>query len=146
MMGAHTDPWAGETPVFGAPWHARVFALALALHERGVFSWGEWATALAAQIGNSAPAADGAGAAVDHEGNGDHAPHHGEPDHDEADHHEPAAPGDEYYRHWLAALETLVEAKRVASHEELTRLEAAWAAAAERTPHGMPIELRTEDF
>ena len=33
-------------PVFGAPWQAQAFALALALHERGVFTWPEWAAAL----------------------------------------------------------------------------------------------------
>lgn len=33
-------------PVFRAPWEAQAFALALALHERGVFSWTEWAAAL----------------------------------------------------------------------------------------------------
>ncbi len=37
-------------PVFGAPWQAHAFALVLALHERGVFSWPEWATALADAI------------------------------------------------------------------------------------------------
>lgn len=37
-------------PVFREPWEAQAFALALALHERGLFSWKEWADALAAQI------------------------------------------------------------------------------------------------
>ncbi len=35
-----------DGPVFGAPWQAQAFALALALHERGVFTWPEWAAAL----------------------------------------------------------------------------------------------------
>lgn len=40
----------GDGPVFAAPWEAHAFALALLLHERGVFSWPEWAATLAAQI------------------------------------------------------------------------------------------------
>jgi nitrile hydratase accessory protein len=34
-------------PVFNAPWEAQAFALTLALHERGEFSWKEWAQTLA---------------------------------------------------------------------------------------------------
>ena len=37
-------------PVFREPWEAQAFAMALALHERGVFTWTEWAAALAAEI------------------------------------------------------------------------------------------------
>lgn len=37
-------------PVFGEPWQAQAFAMALALHERGLFSWSEWAEALGAEI------------------------------------------------------------------------------------------------
>ena len=37
-------------PVFAAPWEAHAFALAVTLHERGVFSWNEWAAALASEI------------------------------------------------------------------------------------------------
>src|SRR5919204_6353591 len=40
---------SGE-PVFREPWEAQAFAMALALHERGVFTWPEWAAALAAEI------------------------------------------------------------------------------------------------
>jgi nitrile hydratase accessory protein len=39
-----------EDPVFKAPWEAQAFAMALALHERGEFTWKEWAQALAAVI------------------------------------------------------------------------------------------------
>lgn len=35
---------------FAEPWQAHAFALTLQLHERGLFSWGEWATALTAEI------------------------------------------------------------------------------------------------
>ena len=34
-------------PVFSAPWEAQAFAMTLALHERGEFSWKEWAQTLA---------------------------------------------------------------------------------------------------
>jgi nitrile hydratase accessory protein len=37
-------------PVFREPWEAQAFALALALHERGLFTWKEWAAALAAEL------------------------------------------------------------------------------------------------
>ena len=39
-----------EGPVFREPWEAQAFAMALALHERGVFTWPEWAETLGAQI------------------------------------------------------------------------------------------------
>src|ERR1700749_2913571 len=37
-------------PVFREPWEAQAFAMALALHQRGLFTWPEWAAALADQI------------------------------------------------------------------------------------------------
>ncbi len=49
--------------------------------------------------------------------------------------------GATYYRHWLDALETLVLAKGLGHSEQLHALEHAWSAAADRTPHGQPIEL-----
>lgn len=36
-------PRDGEGPVFDAPWQAQVFAMAVKLNERGVFTWPEWA-------------------------------------------------------------------------------------------------------
>lgn len=39
-----------EGPVFHEPWEAQAFAMALALHERGLFTWNEWAAALADEI------------------------------------------------------------------------------------------------
>jgi nitrile hydratase accessory protein len=54
--------------------------------------------------------------------------------------------GETYYRHWLAALETLVTAKQVTSAETLQRTRQAWDRAAARTPHGAPIILRSDDF
>jgi nitrile hydratase accessory protein len=37
-------------PLFREPWEAQAFAMAVALHERGAFTWTEWAAALAAEI------------------------------------------------------------------------------------------------
>jgi nitrile hydratase accessory protein len=54
--------------------------------------------------------------------------------------------GETYYRHWLRALERLVATKGVASPEMLHRYRDAWDRAADRTPHGLPIVLRPEDF
>lgn len=103
-------------PVFAAPWQAQAFAMAVHLHARGVFSWPEWAEALAQQIAAQPPV-------------------------DSADDEASV-----YYRQWLAALEQLVEARGVASQGELQRCAAAWDEAAERTPHGQPIELRPSDY
>jgi nitrile hydratase accessory protein len=37
-------------PVFHEPWEAQAFAMTLALHEQSLFTWTEWAAALAAAI------------------------------------------------------------------------------------------------
>jgi nitrile hydratase accessory protein len=37
-------------PVFRAPWEAQAFAMAVMLHERGHFTWKEWAAQLADEI------------------------------------------------------------------------------------------------
>ncbi len=36
--------------VFEEPWQASAFAMAVALHERGLFTWAEWATALGEEV------------------------------------------------------------------------------------------------
>lgn len=102
-------------PVFREPWEAQAFAMALALQQRGLFTWSEWATALGQEIKRAQTA--------------------GDPD-----------TGDTYYRHWLATLERLVTDKGVASEETLGRYREAWDRAADRTPHGRPIELSPDDF
>ena len=104
-----------DGPVFREPWEAHAFAMALALHERGLFSWNEWAAALADEIKRAQAA--------------------GDPD-----------TGETYYRHWLATLEQLVAEKGVATSETLHRYRDAWDHAADRTPHGAPIELTRGDF
>ena len=103
----------GDGPTFQEPWQAHAFAMTLALHERGLFSWSEWSQALATQIAAS-----------------------------QAD----AGTADDYYRHWLAALEKLAAAQGVCSTEELLRYRRAWEHVAERTQHGQPLELQPGDL
>src|ERR671937_771685 len=43
-------PRDDESPVFRAPWEAQAFAMAVMLHERGHFTWKEWAARLADAI------------------------------------------------------------------------------------------------
>jgi len=47
-----------EGPVFQAPWEAQAFALVLSLYDKGLFTWPEWAAALATQIGRAQAAGD----------------------------------------------------------------------------------------
>ena len=114
-----TDPIAAaeadNAPHFAEPWQAHAFAIVVRLHERGLFTWREWADTLAEQIAAAQAA--------------------GDPDR-----------GDTYYAHWLAALEAIVARKGATSAGELQRVARAWERAAQRTPHGRPIELRSEDF
>ena len=107
-------PRDGQGPVFAAPWQAQAFALVLSLHERGVFGWDEWATALSQAITRAQDQGD-------------------------------ADLGDTYYRHWLDALEALLISKGLAGHEQIHAMEAAWATAAARTPHGQAIVLTAEE-
>ncbi|MGV7217617.1 nitrile hydratase accessory protein [Bradyrhizobium sp. UFLA05-112] len=51
-------PRDDDGPVFRAPWEAQAFAMALTLHERGVFTWSEWASALAEEIRRAQAAGD----------------------------------------------------------------------------------------
>ncbi len=108
-------PRDAQGPVFREPWEAQAFSMALALHQRGLFTWPEWAATLADEIKRAQAA--------------------GDPD-----------TGETYYRHWLAALERLVAEKGIASLETQTRYRDAWDRAADRTPHGTPIELSPDDF
>ena len=108
-------PRDAEGPVFREPWEAQAFAMALALHQCGLFTWQEWAATLGEEIKRAQAS--------------------GDPD-----------TGETYYRHWLNALERLVAAKGVTDNATLARYRDAWDHAAERTPHGTPIELTPEDF
>ena len=51
-------PIDSDGPVFREPWEAHAFAMALTLHERGVFTWSEWAAALAEEIAGAQKAGD----------------------------------------------------------------------------------------
>jgi len=108
-------PCDAEGPVFKEPWEAQAFAMTLALHERGAFTWGEWAATLGEEIKRAQAA--------------------GDPD-----------TGETYYHHWLNALERLVADKGLSDRATLKRYHDAWDHAADRTPHGTPIELKPEDF
>jgi nitrile hydratase accessory protein len=43
-------PRGEDGPVFREPWEAQAFAIAVALHQRGLFTWPEWAATLAGEI------------------------------------------------------------------------------------------------
>src|ERR1700727_3588632 len=51
-------PCDAEGPVFREPWEAQAFAMALALHERGLFTWTEWAATLSGEIKRAQAAGD----------------------------------------------------------------------------------------
>ena len=51
-------PQDNDGPVFREPWEAQAFAMTLALHKRGLFTWSEWATALGAEIKRAQAAGD----------------------------------------------------------------------------------------
>ena len=93
----------GDEPVFNEPWEAQAFAMTLSLHEKGHFTWKEWAQVLSEEI------------------------HSGE--------------DQEYYRHWLTALEKLVSQKNLTSKEALETRRTEWQKAAKNTPHGEVIVL-----
>ena len=52
--------------------------------------------------------------------------------------------GGSCYLHWLAALERIAVDKGAASRSALEQRKAAWARAAEATPHGQPILLAND--
>lgn len=37
-------------PVFDEPWQAQAFAMAVSLHEKGLFTWTEWAQELSSEL------------------------------------------------------------------------------------------------
>lgn len=51
------DPGDGhdQGQVFAEPWQAQVFAMTVVLHERGFFTWPEWAQALSRRVRVGAP-------------------------------------------------------------------------------------------
>jgi len=53
--------------------------------------------------------------------------------------------GSRYYHCWLAALERLVIAKKLADPQALLARKQAWADAYRGTPHGRPVELKQDE-
>lgn len=51
-------PQDDDGPVFKEPWQAQAFAMALALHQNGLFTWGEWAATLGDEIKRAQAAGD----------------------------------------------------------------------------------------
>jgi nitrile hydratase accessory protein len=51
--------------------------------------------------------------------------------------------GSRYYEYWLATLERLVSSKGLTDPAALLARKEAWADAYRHTPHGQPVELRT---
>lgn len=105
----------GEEPVFHAPWQARLFAVTVALVERGLFAWPDWTRAFAAALraaeARATPPEDAEARAAVH------------------------------WHAWSEALSALLAERGVATPAELARCAGAWQEAAARTPHGQPIRL-----
>ncbi|WP_237217917.1 nitrile hydratase accessory protein [Ruegeria lacuscaerulensis] len=51
--------------------------------------------------------------------------------------------GDDYFRAWLDALETLLEDAGEADAQDIGEMSAAWENAFLTTPHGQPVKLAT---
>ena len=51
-------PQDSEGPIFREPWEAQAFAMTLALYDRGLFTWPEWAETLGAEIKRAQAAGD----------------------------------------------------------------------------------------
>ncbi len=100
-------PVDDDGPVFAEPWQAQAFAMTVKLHEKGAFTWSEWAEALSSEL-----KAAGENDSVDN-----------------------------YYLHWLRALEKLLDQKNIVHNDEREDCKAAWDKAARATPHGSPIVL-----
>lgn len=98
-----------DGPVFAEPWQAQVFAMTVKLHEKGAFSWPDWAQHLGKELA-AAPQGDSA---------------------------------ENYYHHWLSALEKLLDGRNLVGADERENCKAAWDRAARATPHGSPIKLPT---
>ncbi len=74
----------GSARTFSAPWEARAFAIALGLSQAGICSWEEFRQRLIGEIGRADAAAAGEGAGAE-----------------------------QYYTHFLAALERLLRDKGI---------------------------------
>ncbi|WP_169543791.1 nitrile hydratase accessory protein [Sneathiella aquimaris] len=102
-----------DGPVFDEPWQAQAFAMTVGLHEKGLFSWSEWADIFGAQIAEATQQGRGCG-------------------------------NENYYLCWLAALEILVDQKKLISLDQLSVRKEEWRQANAHTDHGKPITLDPE--
>jgi len=102
MSGVAALPRKSGDLVFHDPWERRVFALAVALCEQGLYQWDEFRDRLMAEI-----------AAADQAGDSD------------ADH----PPRPNYYESWLAAFERLLLEKGICSPEQIKAQESRHAGA-----------------
>lgn len=89
MGGTVAIPRRNGELVFGAPWESQAFGMAIALSEEGHFDWEEFRQRLISEIG----------------------------DWERSDEDERAAW--DYYRHWLASLEALLEDQGLVSESEI---------------------------
>lgn len=120
-MSPSDDPAPAPPAVFEEPWQASIFALVVALHDRGLFAWRDWNRVLVQVIaeqdaaGAARPPSDGAAGSA-----GDGARH----------------PAD-----WVRALEILLAERSLVTPDEVTGMAEAWARAYRTTPHGQPVTL-----
>ena len=49
-----TAPLPPDAPAFAAPWQAQAFALTVALHGAGLFTWPDWAAVFSEELKGSA--------------------------------------------------------------------------------------------
>ncbi|MDF1857163.1 nitrile hydratase accessory protein [Pseudooceanicola sp.] len=103
---------AGAEPHFFAPWQAKAFALTIALHEAGTFTWPEWAAAFSERL-HSDIAPPTATSSADH--------------------------AEQYFTAWLATLEALLARLALTDPAQVAEAAQIWQRAAHATPHGQPI-------
>jgi nitrile hydratase accessory protein len=58
IAAASTITGGGDGPAFSAAWEAQAFALTVALHAQGHFTWPEWTSALSLAISRAQEAGD----------------------------------------------------------------------------------------
>lgn len=110
-------PNCSDEPTFSAPWQAQAFALTVATHEKGLFTWSEWAACFSKVLAKTQ------GERVVSESSYD---------------------DDGYYEAWLSALGEIMAAKQVADQKAQSTRQAAWERATLATPHGEPILLSND--
>lgn len=107
-------PTCGDGPIFSAPWEAQAFAMTLRLHEKGLFTWSEWAQALSGAIRRAQEAGD------------------------------PDDGSTYYAHWLAALEDIVAEKGVVSDAHELEERRAAFDRAARATPHGEPILLEND--